>query len=118
MPWETNNADNYPPIICLHEMNQRQWLNDVDSSSKCDSFKQFKNRVKFANYLDVTNREHRVAMSKLHTSDHNPVIEQGRRKRPRIEGPFRTCPRGEGCIENECNFQVACAIYSRKDIVF
>ena len=70
----------------LHEMNQRQWLNDVNSSSKCDSFKQFKNRVKFENYLtDVTNRKHRVAMSKLRTSDHKLMIEQGRRKRPIID---------------------------------
>ena len=33
----------------LHEMNQREWLNNVNSSSKCDSFKQFRNRVKFEN---------------------------------------------------------------------
>ena len=66
----------------LHEMNQRQWLNDVNSSSKCDSFKQFKNWVKFENYLtDVTNRKHRVAMSKLRTSDHKLMIEQGRREK-------------------------------------
>ena len=98
-------------------MNQRQWLNDVNSSSKCDSFKQFKNRVKFENYLtDVSNRKHRVAMSKLCTSDHTLMIEQGRRKRPRIERSFRTCPKCEGCIENECHFLVACAIYTSRDI--
>ena len=59
----------------LHEMNQRQWLNDVNSSSKCDSFKRFKNRVNIENYLtDVTNRKHRVATSKLRTSDHKLMI--------------------------------------------
>ena len=47
-------------------------------------FKQFKNRVKFENYLtDVTNRKHRAAMSKLRTSDHKLMIEQGRRQRPK-----------------------------------
>ena len=77
MPWETNNAE------MLHEMNQCQWLNDVNSSSKCDSFKQFKNRVKFENYLTdviVTNRKHRVAMSKLRTSDHKLMIAKGEKK--------------------------------------
>ena len=114
MPWETNNADNYPPIISLHEMNQRQWLNDVNSSSTCDSFKQFKNRVNFEDYLtDVTNRKYRVAMSKLRTWDHKLMIEQGRRK-----VSFRTYPRYEGCIENECHFLVACTIYTSRDIVF
>ena len=62
----------------LREMNQRQWLNDVNSSSKCDYFKQSKNRVTFESYLtDVTNRKHRVAMSKLRTSDHKLMLEQG-----------------------------------------
>ena len=60
---------------------------------------------------DVTNRKHRVAMSKLRTLDYQLMIEQGRRKRPRIERSFRTCQRCEGCIENECRFLVACAIY-------
>ena len=46
------------------------------------------------------------------------MIEEGRRKRPRIERSFRTCPRCEGCIENECHFLVACAIYTSRDIVF
>ena len=31
---------------------------------------------------------------------------------------FRTCPRWEGCIENECHFLVACAIYTSRDIGF
>ena len=46
------------------------------------------------------------------------MIEQGRRKRPRIERSFRICPRCECCIENECPFLVACAIYTSRDIVF
>ena len=103
----------------LYEMNQRQWLNEVNSSSKCDSSKQFKNRVKFENYLtDVTNIKHIVAMSKLRTSDHKLMIEQGRRKRASIERSIRTFPRCESCIENEGHFLVACAIYTSRDIVF
>ena len=63
--------------------------------------------VKFENYLtDVTNRKHRVAMSKLRTSDHKLMIEQGRRKGPRIERSFRTCPRCECCIEMSVIFQL------------
>ena len=64
MPWETNNAK---LKTSLQEMNQRQWLNDVNSSSKRHSLKQFKNRVKFEN------RKHRVALSKLRTSDHKLI---------------------------------------------
>ena len=29
------------------------------------------------------------------------MIEQGRRQIPRIERSFRTCPRSDGCIEND-----------------
>ena len=57
-------------------------------------------------------------MSKLRTSDRKLIIEQGRRKRPRIERSFRTCQRCECCIENECHFLVACAIYTSRDVVF
>ena len=101
----------------LHEMNQRQWLNVVNSSSKCDSFKQFKIRVKFENYhIDVTNKKHRVAISKLRTSDHKLMIEQGEENKAKNRS-FRTCPRCKCCIENECHFLVSCAIYNSRDIV-
>ena len=57
-------------------------------------------------------------MSNLRTSDHKLMIEQVRRKRPRIERSFRTCPRCESCIENECHFLVVWAIYTSRDIIF
>ena len=45
----------------LHEINQQTWMRALDSSTKCDTYKQFKNRVKFEQYLnDVTQRKHRV----------------------------------------------------------
>ena len=64
-------------------------------------------------------QENTVAMSNLRTSDHKLMIEQGEEgKRPRIEKSFRTCSKCEGCIENECYFLVACAIYISRGIVF
>ena len=69
MPWKTNSVDNYPSIICpklktsLHEMNQHYWLNDENSSSKCDSFKQFKNRVKLEKYQQKTGSRNADACS-------------------------------------------------------
>ena len=56
----------------LHEINQQVWKRALDSSTKCDTYKQFKSRVKFEQYLeDISLRKHRVATSKLRTSDHN-----------------------------------------------
>ena len=53
-------------------MNQQAWKSALDSSSKCDTHNQCKNRVKFEQYLyDVTQRKHRVAMCKLRIPDNN-----------------------------------------------
>lgn len=81
-------------------------------STKADTFKSFKTRVKFEMYLeDVKNRKHRVAMTKLRTSDHNLMIEEGRRLRPRIERSLRTCPACPNSVEDECHFLTTCPIY-------
>ena len=103
----------------LHEINQQTWMRALDSSTKCDTYKQFKNRVKFEQYLnDVTQRKHRVAMCKLRTSDHNLMIEQGRRTRPRLERIFRTCPTCIGSIENESHFLTSCTMYNNRNVMF
>ena len=103
----------------LHEINQTTWLRALNSSTKCDTYKQFKNRVKFEQYLtDVTQRKHRVAMCKLRTSDHNLMIEQGRRARPRLERIFRTCPTCIDPIENEYHFLTSCTMYNNRDAMF
>ena len=49
------------------------------------TYKLFKDRLKFENYLtNIKNIKHRVASTKLRLSDHNLLIEEGRRMRPRI----------------------------------
>ena len=103
----------------LHEINQQTWTRNINSSTKCDSYKSFKSRVKFEQYLtDVNLRKHRVAMSKLRTSDHNLMIEKGRRTRPRIDRFLRTCPNCKDCIENESHFLTTCTMYNNRDVMF
>ena len=75
--------------------------------------------MKFEQYLtDVTQRKHRVAMCKLRTSDHNLMIEQGRRTRPRLERIFRTCPTCIVPIENESHFLTSCTMYNNRNAMF
>ena len=103
----------------LFELQQNKWLTNIHASSKADTFKTFKTRSKFETYLcDVSNRKHRVAMTKFRTSDHRLMIEQGRRTRPRKERHERTCPHCSTTIEDECHFLTNCSMYKNRDEIF
>ena len=103
----------------IHEIHQAKWMEGLNMSTKADTFKSFKTRVKFEMYLeDVKNRKHRVAMTKLRTSDHNLMIEEGRRLRPRIERSLRKCPACPQSVEDECHFLTTCLMYKNREDIF
>ena len=103
----------------LHEIHQAKWVEDLSVSTKADTIKSFKTRVNFEKYLeDVKNRKHRVATTKIRTSDHNFMIEDGRRLRPRIERSQRTYPICPNSVEDECHLLITCPIYKDRDVIF
>ena len=55
-------------------------------------------------------------MSKLRLSDHNLMIEEGRRKRPRIPREERFCPDCPGSIEDETHFLLNCCKYTTERV--
>ena len=66
---------------------------------------------------DVKNRKHRVAMTNIRKSDHNLMVEDGRRQRPWIERNQRTCPICPNSVEDECRFLITCPIYKDRDVI-
>ena len=91
-----------------------KWQTYINSYTKADTFKSFKNIVKFEPYLeDIENRKYRVAFSKLRLSDHCLMIEKGRQSRPILSREQRKCPFCTTEIENEVHFITKCSAYNR-----
>ena len=59
-----------------------------------------------------------MTMTKIRRSDHNLVIEDGRRLRPRIERSQRRSPICPNSVEDECHFLITCPIYKERDVIF
>ena len=78
-------------------------------SKKADTYKLFKN-MPIEKYFDyIKNVKHLKAFIKFRVSDHNLLIEEGRRKRPIIPRNERLC---KTCnkIEDESHFLIAIII--------
>ena len=90
---------------CYHEA----WKEQLNTFSKADTFKQFKDNIVMERYLEVIkNRKHRVSLSKLRLSDHCLMIEEGRHKRPITPREERFCPHCPGVVETEEHFITQC----------
>ena len=85
------------------------WVEQTPHYTKAETYKLFKNKVGMEEYLlDTKNRKHRVTFTKLRLSDHNLMIEKGRRKRPQIPRDERICPLCSEEVENEIHFLIKC----------
>ena len=92
-----------------------QWKEKLRNCPKGATYKTFKDQIKFEKYLTcVKNRKHRVALTKLRTSDHKLMIEAGRRKRPRLCREDRICSFCK-TIEDEKHFLLTCPIYPGRE---
>ena len=100
----------------INEISNSQWQAQISSLSKADTYKQFKNRVKFENYLsNIKNRKHRVAYTKYRLSDHCLMIEVGRHNRPITPRDQRFCPFCPSMLEDEKHFLLQCSAYKNRD---
>ena len=81
-------------------------------SKKADTYKLFKNMPKFEKYFDyIKNVKHLKVFIKFRVSDHNILLEEGRRKIPIIPRNERIC---KTCnkIEDESQFLIDCDNYN------
>ena len=74
--------------------------------------------MKFEPYLKLLNRKQRVSLTKLRVSDHKLMIEEGRRKKPRIPRELRTCNMCPNKIEDETHFLTNCPLYGSRSKLF
>ena len=67
---------------------------------------------------NIKNRKQRVTFTKLRLSDHNLLIEEGRRRRTRIPREQRLCPLCSQEVENEIHFLITCDTYTERFDLF
>ena len=109
-----NNEDiwaisKYKLSKAVYEEFNSLWQGQIPLYTKAATYKLFKDRIKFENYLTtIKNRKQRVTFTKLRLSDHNLLIEEGRRRRPRIPREQTLCPLCSQEVENEIHFLITC----------
>ena len=92
-----------------------EWRRKLENSTKCDTYRLFKDNMKIEPYLYHRNRKERVAMTKLRVSDHKLAIEQGRHTRPLTPREERFCHMCSTKVEDETHFFTNCTMYGNKD---
>ena len=114
MNQDLNTLSKYKIRSLIKDDFNHKWQTYINTYTKADTYKSFKNVVKFEPYLrDIKNRKHRVAFSKLRLSDHCLMIEKGRHHRPTLPREQRKCPTCITKIENEVHFMTECSAYNR-----
>ena len=104
-----------PSKYIVKQICAERWKEKLRNCPKGATYQTFKDNIQFEKYLTcVRNRKHRVALTKLRTSDHNLMIEVGRRKRPRLSREERTCSLCK-TIEDEKHFLLICPLYPQRD---
>ena len=103
----------------LDEYAFKEWKMNFDLSSKSDTYREFKNKPKFEKYLEsITDFRHIKTLTKFRLSDHNLMIEEGRRVRPKVERGDRLCKFCSiNAIEDEIHFLINCNKYKEERTV-
>ena len=84
------------------------WGEQTPLYTKAGTYTSFKNKVGLERYLvDIAKRKHRIKYTKFRLSDLNLMIEEGRKKRPRIPREER-CPLCSQEVEGEIHFLIKC----------
>jgi hypothetical protein len=100
--------------ISVRECFNSLWKSELQSFTKADTFRLFKDSVKFERYLDdIKIRKHRVSFAKFRVSDHCLMIEKGRHIRPVLSRESRFCPHCPLTVETEEHFLTECPPYNR-----
>ena len=85
---ENENIWNISRLKLKSAINQyfkQLWVEQTPLYIEAGIYKLFKIKVGIEDYLvDITSRRHRVTYTKFKLSDHSLMIEEGRRKRPKV----------------------------------
>ena len=124
--WECTLPNHNIRTICRRKLNKlvkeefnTTWKIQVASFSKADTYRLFKDDVKFENYLsDIKSRKHRVTFAKYRLSDHCLMVEKGRHKRPIIPRNQRFCSFCPTKIEDAIHFLTQCSLYKNRNLLY
>ena len=103
------NISRFKLKLAINQYFNHLWVEQTPLYVKAGTYKLFKNRVGIEDYLvDITNRRHKVIYTKSRLSDHSLMIEEGRRKRPKIPRDERICLLCTEEVEHEIYFLIKC----------
>ena len=72
-----------------------------------------KDKIFFEKYLHlITNRKHKIALTRFRLSNHELLIEKGRHAKSSIERNDRKCFHCKEYIEDEIHFLINCTLYT------
>ena len=91
-----------------------KWKMNFDLSTKSDTYRIIKIKPKMEKYLEeITDFRYIKILTKFRLSDHNLMIEEGRRKRPKIERIDRLCKHcDKDAVDDEIHFLLSCTKYT------
>ena len=91
----------------LRDVYLQQWHSEKMATSSSRLFKHIKSTFNFENYLHISNKSFRNALTKVRLSSHYFFIERGRWAKNKIEVKDRTCTLC-GSVEDEFHCIVEC----------
>ncbi len=99
-------------IQSLQNLYTSHWLKQIPTERKMRTYITLKTHFQKEDYLNLTDRHLRTAMTRLRISAHNLLIERGRYIRPPLAVEERTCPVcANGQVEDELHFMTQCTKY-------
>ena len=101
-------------LLYTYQIFHNEWRTKLEDSIKGETYRSFKENMKFEPYLNLQKRKHRVLLCKLRTSDHKLRIEDGRRTKPKTPREQRTCFQCPTQVEDEKHFLVDCKLYGSR----
>ena len=98
-------------VLPMTDIAKQTWSNEISTSSKLSTYKEFKTLLNPEKYLQVINNYFiRKQLTRFKISNHQLLIEEGRHRG--IDPIDRRCKFCDmNCVENEINFLRVCPLY-------
>ena len=98
-------------FLRMTDVAKQTWSNEINTSSKLSTYKEFKTLLNSEKYLQVINNYFiRRRFTRFRMSNHQLLIEEGRHQG--IDPIDRRCTFCDmNCVENEIHFLLMCPLY-------
>ena len=105
-------------VLRMTDIAKQTWSNEISTSSKLSTYKEFKTLSNPEKYLQVINNYFiHKQLTRFRISNHQLLIEEGRHRR--IDLIDRRCKFCEmNCVENEIHFLLVCPLYHKLQLKY